>query len=221
MLLSDSSKHSAGSRKPGQGRTCPDARGERVDFGPADEEPGAPGANTAGMRRVLLRPVLVLAAVGSLAACGSTVQMGPTAAGGAQVGQGLSAPTAAPGQPGAVGTAPGGALPGGAGGAGGTAPGSTGSGGTYPGSTTSGGGAGDFGVGGVVASTYQKYPHYFDISSVRLDRLGPMTSNGLYRAGYFSGKLGFVTWDDPNYRFAYTHGYVPALASHGISVTDK
>jgi hypothetical protein len=81
-------------------------------------------------------------------------------------------------------------------------------------------GAVSLGAGGAVASTYQKYPHYFDVFSVRLDRLGPMTTNGLYRSGYFGGKLGFVTWDDPNYRFAYTHGYAPTLKSHGISVTD-
>lgn len=81
-------------------------------------------------------------------------------------------------------------------------------------------GAVSFGVGGAVAATYQKFPHYVDIYSVRLDRLGPLTANGLYRAGYFSGRLGFVTWDDPNYRYAYDHGYVPALAAHGIQVKD-
>ncbi|HET6818270.1 MAG TPA: hypothetical protein VFH66_13675 [Mycobacteriales bacterium] len=81
-------------------------------------------------------------------------------------------------------------------------------------------GAVSFGAGGAVASTYQKSPHYIDVNSVRLDRLGPMTVNGLFHAGYFAGKLGFVTWDDPNYRFAYSNGYVPTLASHGIKVTD-
>src|SRR3954452_8005736 len=81
-------------------------------------------------------------------------------------------------------------------------------------------GAVSLGAGGAVAATYKKYPHYFDIFSIRLDRLGPMTANGLYRAGYFGGKLGFVTWDDPNYRFAYTHGYQPTLAQHHIKVTD-
>ena len=81
-------------------------------------------------------------------------------------------------------------------------------------------GAVSAGVGAAVASTYQKYPHYYDVFSVRLDRLGPMTVNGLYRAGYFSGKLGFITWDDPNFRYAYTNGYAPTLASHSISVTD-
>ena len=77
------------------------------------------------------------------------------------------------------------------------------------------------GVGSTVASTYRKYPHLLDPFAVRLDRLGPMTANGLYRAGYFGGKLGFVTWDDPNFRYAYTHGYLPALASHGIKPTDE
>jgi len=293
------------------------------------------------MRRVRpLRFLAVASALATLAACGSTVQMGPTAAG-APNGQGLSAPTAAPGQPGAVATAPGGSLSGPAAGGPGSVsgPGATS---TTTGSSTTGASAGtrrstsdtgvvataagitadtvytgvgyssqtasadraigasgaapsydfrnvmnavidyanahggfagrklkalyyDFnltdpqdvqqqaacdywthdnkvfaipgesdierscaekagavslGAGGAVASTYQKFPHYFDVFTVRLDRLGPMTANGLYRAGYFTGKLGYVTWDDPNYRFAYTHGYVPALASHGIKATD-
>jgi len=76
------------------------------------------------------------------------------------------------------------------------------------------------GLGGAVASTYQKFPHYVDANTVRLDRLGPMTVNGLFHAGYFTGKLGFVTWDDPNFRYAYYHGYEPALSSHGIHVKD-
>jgi hypothetical protein len=316
-----------------------------VDFGLPDEEPTAPGANTLAMRRLhVLRPLAAAGAAATLAACGSTVQMGPTTAGGAAVQGGLSAPTAAPGQPGAVATGPGGSLPGGATVPGGVAQnGTTGSTtGSTNGTTTTTGSAGakkttsssgivanaagitadtvyvgvgystqtasadraigasgaapsydfrnvynavvdyanshggfagrklkplyydfnlsdpqdqqqqsacdywthdnktfaipgegdverscaekaggiSFGVGGVVASTYQKFPHYVDIHSVRLDRLGPMTTNGLYRSGYFTGKLGFVTWDDPNYRFAYKHGYQPTLASHGISVTD-
>ncbi|HET7530418.1 MAG TPA: hypothetical protein VFJ98_05615 [Mycobacteriales bacterium] len=297
------------------------------------------------MRRArLLRTGFATGAVVTLTACGSTVQMGPTAAGSQQLGsgQGLSVPSGAPGQGGAVSSAPGGAPPGGAPGAGGVAsgPGATSTGGSQSGAATStgahrstsssgvvanapgvtadtiyvgvkyssqsgsadraigasgaapsydfrnvmnavidyanahGGFAGrklkalyydynlsdpqdsqdqsacaywtqdnktfalpaeasnimrtcaekaggvSLGAGGAVASTYQKYPHYIDVDSVRLDRLGPMTTNGLYRAGYFSGKLGFVTWDDPNYRFAYSHGYLPTLASHGISVTD-
>jgi hypothetical protein len=290
----------------------------------------------------ILRPCAVAGVAITLAACGSTVQMGSNAAVGTTAQGGLSAPTGAPGQPGVVGgSAPAGTLTGGGTtGPGGTTgqPGTTGAGTTSSGATTGatkttsgsgivanapgitsttvymgvkyssqsgsadraigasgaapsydfrnvmnavidyanahGGFAGrklkalyydynlsdpqdsqdqsacaywtqdnktfalpaeasnimracaekaggvSFGAGGAVASTYQKSPHYIDVNSVRLDRLGPMTTNGLYRAGYFSGKLGFVTWDDPNYRFAYTHGYVPTLKSHGISVTD-
>ena len=70
--------------------------------------------------------------------------------------------------------------------------------------------------GNEVASTFKKYPHFVDPISIRLDRLGPVTVGGLYRANYFTGKLGLITWDDPNYRFAMEHGYLPALASHGI-----
>src|SRR4051812_49823881 len=63
------------------------------------------------MQRVRpLRALAAAATLAGLAACGSTVQMGPTAVGG-QNGQGLSAPTGVPGQPGALATAPGGAGP--------------------------------------------------------------------------------------------------------------
>ena len=70
--------------------------------------------------------------------------------------------------------------------------------------------------GNSVESTFQKYPHFVDPISIRLDRLGPVTVGGLYRAHYFSGKLGLITWDDPNYRYAMTNGYLPALSAHGI-----
>lgn len=70
--------------------------------------------------------------------------------------------------------------------------------------------------GNAVASTFQKFPHFIDQDFIRLDRQGPVTVNGLYRAGYFSGKLGLLTWDDPNYRYAMSYGYLPTLSSHGI-----
>ena len=82
-------------------------------------------------------------------------------------------------------------------------------------------GAVSLGVGGSVASTYKKYPHLIDPFSVRLDRLGPQTTNGLFKAGYFGGTLGFVTWDDPEFRYAYEHGYLPAMAAHGIKPKDQ
>src|SRR3954452_5487010 len=92
------------------------------------------------MQRVRpLRALAAATALAGLAACGSTVQMGPTAVG-AQNGQGLSAPAGVPGQPGAVATAPGGAGPAvgnGAAPAGVTGPGAIGPGSS--GTTTRGG----------------------------------------------------------------------------------
>jgi hypothetical protein len=75
--------------------------------------------------------------------------------------------------------------------------------------------------GASVASTYQKFPHFVEPYGIRLDREGTMTINGLYKAGYFAGKLGFVTYDDPTFRYAYEHGYLPALNAHGIPITQK
>jgi hypothetical protein len=68
--------------------------------------------------------------------------------------------------------------------------------------------------------TYAQYPHLVDPDDIRLDRLGSVTVNGLYRAGYFTGKLGLVTWDDPVYKYTIDHGYLPTLSSHGISPTQ-
>ena len=76
------------------------------------------------------------------------------------------------------------------------------------------------GVGSEVSSTFQKYPHYVDPVSFRIDRLGPVTVNGLDSQKYFAGKLGLVTWDDPNYVFAMQHGYAPALAAKHIAYRD-
>ena len=76
-------------------------------------------------------------------------------------------------------------------------------------------------AGNAVASTFTRFPHFIDPISIRLDRLASVTVNGLARANYFGGKLGFVTWDDPNYKYAFEHGYLPALAAHHITLTDK
>ena len=75
--------------------------------------------------------------------------------------------------------------------------------------------------GNSVASTYKRFPHFIEPYGMRLDRLASVTVNGLYQAGYFGGKLGFVTWDDPNFKDAYQHGYLPALASHRIALKDQ
>ncbi|HZT64341.1 MAG TPA: hypothetical protein VFA11_00990 [Acidimicrobiales bacterium] len=66
-------------------------------------------------------------------------------------------------------------------------------------------------------ATFQQNPHLVDPEATALDRQGSVTVSGLYRAGYFSGKLGLVTWDDPAYRATISNGYLPALSSHHIT----
>jgi hypothetical protein len=78
--------------------------------------------------------------------------------------------------------------------------------------------AGAIAIGTGPETTYRQFPHLINPDEVRLDRLGTVTTNGLYRAHYFTGKLGLVTWDDPAYRYTIEHGYLPALEAHGIKV---
>jgi hypothetical protein len=68
------------------------------------------------------------------------------------------------------------------------------------------------------ASNFQKFPHLVDPEGIALSRIGAVTSAGLQRAHYFSGKLGLVTWDDPRYHAAITDGYMPALGKYGVKV---
>ncbi|MEA2535677.1 MAG: hypothetical protein QOJ93_3488 [Actinomycetota bacterium] len=78
--------------------------------------------------------------------------------------------------------------------------------------------AGAIGLGGPpeTAKTFQRYPHYVDSEGIRLDRLGVVTVNALHTQHYFTGKLGLLTWDDPDYRYTMTQAYLPTLAMHGI-----
>lgn len=73
------------------------------------------------------------------------------------------------------------------------------------------------GAGNATGATFQKYPNLIDPDGIALDRLGAVTATGLYNAGYFTGKLGLVTWDDPNYRATITNGYMPILSQHHIT----
>jgi len=73
------------------------------------------------------------------------------------------------------------------------------------------------GAGSATESTFRQYPNLIDPEGTALDRLGNVTSAGLYKAGYFTGKLGLVTWDDPNYRATITNGYLPFLSAHHIT----
>lgn len=71
-------------------------------------------------------------------------------------------------------------------------------------------------TGGAV--DFSQFPHLVDPDSIELNRLGAVTTTGLYRSHYFTGKLGLVTWDDPSYKAAISKGYLPTLAKYGIKV---
>lgn len=82
--------------------------------------------------------------------------------------------------------------------------------------------AGAVPIGGAASTsqTYAKNPHLLSPDAMTLDRYAAVTVNGLFQAGYFAGKLGLVTWDDPDYRYAVSQGYLPAMNPKGIAPAD-
>jgi hypothetical protein len=73
-----------------------------------------------------------------------------------------------------------------------------------------------------IPSEYQKYPHFFEPTTLNLARVGQVMVDGLYAQHYFASgeKLGIVSFDDPRFHSAYTSSIVPALKKHGLKVTD-
>jgi hypothetical protein len=80
--------------------------------------------------------------------------------------------------------------------------------------------AGAIPLGSGTAATFRRFPHLVHPDTIALDRLGVVTVNGLHKVGYFAGKLGLVTWDEPDYRRTMEDGYLPALAEHGLRPVD-
>jgi hypothetical protein len=73
-------------------------------------------------------------------------------------------------------------------------------------------------AGAATAQTFKKYPHLVSPDTIAFERLGFVTTSGLDKAHYFTGKLGLVTWDDPRYRAAVNQGYMPAFKKFNIKV---
>lgn len=71
-----------------------------------------------------------------------------------------------------------------------------------------------------IATTFARYPHYVEVSSIAVDRAARVTVDGLARSDYFGGKpvVGVVTWDDPNYRYAVEKSLVPAVRALGLDI---
>jgi hypothetical protein len=71
------------------------------------------------------------------------------------------------------------------------------------------------------SKTYAQFPHLVDPWDASMDRLSAVTATGLYRAKYFTGKLGIVTWDDPTYHLALEKGYVPTLRRYNVPIAQS
>ena len=85
-----------------------------------------------------------------------------------------------------------------------------------------------FGIGSANGPVLQQNPHLFDPSGIRFERLAQISVDGLAKLDYFrpepprwpTGKLGLISWDHKDYKYAYDHGYVPALKRQGVKLTD-
>ena len=83
------------------------------------------------------------------------------------------------------------------------------------------------GGGSATGPVYAKYPNLFDPAAIRLERLGAVTVNAMVRQHWQvpsetwkTGRIGLITWDDTNYKYAMQHGYLQALHEHGLKETD-
>lgn len=82
-------------------------------------------------------------------------------------------------------------------------------------------------LAGGTGPTYEKFPNVFAPSQVRLERLYDVTVKAMVRAGWHkpeptwpTGKIGLITWDDNEYRFAMKNGYLKAMGAAGLKEED-
>ena len=74
---------------------------------------------------------------------------------------------------------------------------------------------------------FEKYPGMFAPATVRLERLYDVTVKAMVRAGWHkpapkwpTGKIGLITWDNNDYRFAMKNGYLKAMGEAGLKAED-
>ena len=80
---------------------------------------------------------------------------------------------------------------------------------------------------GNIGPTYERFPNLFAPSLVRLERLFEVTVTSMVRAGWHkpeprwpTGKIGLITWDDGEYRYAMENGYLKGMRAAGLKATD-
>ena len=81
--------------------------------------------------------------------------------------------------------------------------------------------------GGASGQVFARYPNLFAPSSIRFERLAAVTVRAMVKAGwqkpdakYPTGKIGLISWDDPEYRYAMNNGWLAALHAAGLKETD-
>lgn len=82
-----------------------------------------------------------------------------------------------------------------------------------------------WGTGGS-GEVFEKFPNMFAPSGIRFERLAAVTVNAMVRAGWHrpepkwpTGKIGIISWDNPEYRYAMNKGWLPALRANGLKET--
>ena len=81
--------------------------------------------------------------------------------------------------------------------------------------------------GGGTGPVYEKFPNLYAPSSIPLEGLYGATVNAMVKAGWHkpapawpTGKIGLITWDTPEYRYAMTNGYLKSLHAAGLKEED-
>lgn len=76
---------------------------------------------------------------------------------------------------------------------------------------------------GASGPVFDRYPNLFAPSAIAFERLGAVTVKAMVRAGwhkpepkYPTGKIGIISWDSNEYRFAMDKGWIPALREAGL-----
>ncbi len=80
---------------------------------------------------------------------------------------------------------------------------------------------------GASGPVFARYPNFFAPASIRFERLASVTVKALVQAGWHkpepkwpTGKIGLMSWDSAEYRFAMEKGWLPALREAGLEATD-
>jgi hypothetical protein len=78
------------------------------------------------------------------------------------------------------------------------------------------------GAGGT-GPVYARYPNLFAPADIRFERLAAVTVKAMVQAGWQkpepkwpTGKIGIVSWDNTDYRYAMDKGWLPAIRAAGL-----